>query len=377
MLLDPPCPRALVRDLHPLPSGPATLRSAVGKGTALTFALTLGLALLPAQSAAQSTAQSAAQSTAQSAAQSTAQAPAQAAAQAAATSEMRMNRTIETLEAGHPVFGLFTENLSLANARALATSQLDFIFIDMEHSPFDMATLRTFLLGMQDVRTVAAQGHPQMRVTPIVRIPMNGREPMQWAIKQVLDMGAFGIMVPFVDTREEALAVIQSMRYPQPRGSTIAAPLGQRGSSPGIASWLWGVPDYGQRADTWPLNPRGDLLAVLQIESPLGVENIEEIITVPGVGAIFIGPADLALQYGLPGSHPEVVAAIDRVLGACLRHDVPCGLTTNAGNVEDRLAQGFRFVTVGYWGDSGISAGTSNALDVARRASGRDGREDR
>jgi 4-hydroxy-2-oxoheptanedioate aldolase len=294
-------------------------------------------------------------------------------AHASAQQEVRMNRSIETLEAGLPVFGLFTANLSPQNARALATSDLDFLFIDMEHSPFDMETLQAFLLGMQNVRAVADQGHPQMRVTPLVRIPMNGREPMQWAIKQVLDMGAFGVVVPFVDTREEALAVVQAVRYPQARGSEIAEPHGLRGSSPGIASWFWGVPDYRARADTWPLNPRGDLLAVLQIETPTGVENIEEIASVPGVGAIFIGPSDLAQQYGLPGNHPEVVAAIDRVLAACIANDVPCGLTTSAGNVEARLAQGFRFVTVGYWGDAGISGGTANALDVARRASGRDG----
>lgn len=294
-----------------------------------------------------------------------------------AQQDVRMNRTIETLEAGHPVFGLFTANLSLQNARALAGSELDFLFIDMEHSPFDMEKLQTFLLGMQNARAVAQQGHPQMRVTPLVRLPMNGREPMQWAIKQVLDMGAFGVVIPFVDTAEEALAVIQAVRYPQPRGSEIAEPHGWRGSSPGIASWLWGVPDYRNRADTWPLNPRGDLLAVLQIETPAGVENIEEIVGVPGVGAIFIGPSDLAQQYGLPGNHPEVVAAIDRVLAACLAHDVPCGLTTSAGNVEARLAQGFRFVTVGYWGDAGIGGGTSEALGIARRASGRDGGEDR
>ncbi len=294
-----------------------------------------------------------------------------------AQQDVRMNRTIETLEAGHPVFGLFTANLSLQNARALAGSQLDFLFIDMEHSPFDMEKLQTFLLGMQDVRRVAQQGHPQMQVTPLVRLPMNGREPMQWAIKQVLDMGAFGVVIPFVDTAEEALAVVQAVRYPQARGSEIAEPHGWRGSSPGIASWLWGVPDYRDRADTWPLNPRGDLLAVLQIETPKGVENIEEIVAVPGVGAIFIGPSDLAQQYGLPGNHPEVVAAIDRVLAACLAHDVPCGLTTSAGNVEARLAQGFRFVTVGYWGDAGIGGGTSEALGIARRASGRDGGEDR
>lgn len=294
-----------------------------------------------------------------------------------AQQDVHMNRTIETLEAGHPVFGLFTANLSLQNARALAGSQLDFLFIDMEHSPFDMEKLQTFLLGMQDVRRVAQQGHPQMQVTPLVRLPMNGREPMQWAIKQVLDMGAFGVVIPFVDTAEEALAVVQAVRYPQARGSEIAEPHGWRGSSPGIASWFWGVPDYRDRADTWPLNPRGDLLAVLQIETPKGVENIEEIVAVPGVGAIFIGPSDLAQQYGLPGNHPEVVAAIDRVLAACLAHDVPCGLTTSAGNVEARLAQGFRFVTVGYWGDAGIGGGTSEALGVARRASGRDGGEDR
>lgn len=294
-----------------------------------------------------------------------------------AQQDVHMNRTIETLEAGHPVFGLFTANLSLQNARALAGSQLDFLFIDMEHSPFDMEKLQTFLLGMQDVRRVAQQGHPQMQVTSLVRLPMNGREPMQWAIKQVLDMGAFGVVIPFVDTAEEALAVVQAVRYPQARGSEIAEPHGWRGSSPGIASWFWGVPDYRDRADTWPLNPRGDLLAVLQIETPKGVENIEEIVAVPGVGAIFIGPSDLAQQYGLPGNHPEVVAAIDRVLAACLAHDVPCGLTTSAGNVEARLAQGFRFVTVGYWGDAGIGGGTSEALGVARRASGRDGGEDR
>jgi 4-hydroxy-2-oxoheptanedioate aldolase len=291
--------------------------------------------------------------------------------------DLRLNRTIQTLEEGHPVFGLFTANLSLQNARALATSDLDFIFIDMEHSPFDMETLRTFLLGMQDVRSVAAKGHPQMDVTPIVRIPMNGREQLQFLIKQVLDMGAFGVMVPFVDNREEALAVIRIMRYPQARGSRIAEPRGERGSSPGIASWFWGVPNYTTVADVWPHNPQGELLAVLQIETREGVENIDEIITVPGLGAIFVGPADLSLSYGVPGSHPDVVAAIDRVLRACLAHNVPCGITTNSNSVEERLAQGFSFVTIGYWSDAGISPEPANALGIARRAAGRDGSEDR
>ena len=286
---------------------------------------------------------------------------------------MRLNRTIETLEEGLPVFGLFTANLSQQNARALATSDLDFIFIDMEHSPFDMETLRTFLLGMIDAARIVEKGSPQMDVTPLVRIPQYGREKLQFLVKQVLDLGGFGIVFPFISTKEEALNAVASMRYPARRDDPQQEPRGTRGSSPGNARWFWGVSDYSQRADVWPLDPGGELLAVLQIESREGVENIEEILSVPGIGAIFIGPADLSISYGVPGSHPDVAAAIGRVLEACKAHDVPCGITTGAGSVEQRLAEGFRFVTIGYWSDAGISSSPAQALEIARRVSGRDG----
>ena len=286
-------------------------------------------------------------------------------------SEVRLNRSIQTLEQGAPVFGLFTENLSLANARGLARSGLDYIFIDMEHSPFDMAALRTFLLGMTDRQAIASQGHTQMRTTPIVRLPANGRNDPQWMVKQILDMGAFGVLFPYVETRAEAERAVRSMRYPQRQGSPLMEPLGERGSSPGIASWFWGVSDYTQRADVWPHNPNGELLAVLQIESAEGVRNAEAIVSTPGVSAIFVGPSDLAMSMGLPGSDPQVAAAIDQVLALCLQYDVPCGITASAGNVAARLEQGFRFPTVGYWGDAGISGGTANALEVARQAAGR------
>jgi 4-hydroxy-2-oxoheptanedioate aldolase len=74
---------------------------------------------------------------------------------------------------------------------------------------------------------------------------------------------------------------------------------------------------------------------------------------------------------GLPGNSPEVQGAIDSVLALCLRHNVPCGITTNASDVARRLAQGFRFPTVGYWGDAGIGGGVAEALRVAREAAGR------
>ncbi len=290
---------------------------------------------------------------------------------ALAQDDVRLNRSIQTLENGDPVFGLFTGNFSLANARALARSNLDYILIDMEHTAHDMETLQEFLLGMTDKMAIVRQGNAQMRTTPIVRLPANGRNDPEWLVKQILDIGAFGIMFPYVETGEEALRAVKAMRYPQPRGSEIAEPTGHRGSSPGVASWYWGAMDYVQRADTWPLNARGELLAVMQIESVAGVQNAEDIITTPGVGAIFVGPADLSMSMGLPGNHPEVQAAIDSVVELCKKHDVPCGITTNANDIRARLDQGFLMPTVGYWGDAGISGSTEANLRTAREHAGR------
>jgi len=284
-----------------------------------------------------------------------------------------LNRTIETLENDKPVFGIFTADFSLTNARALAGSDLDYIFIDMEHSPFNPETLRAFLLGMTDKARILEKGSVQMNVTPLVRIPMYGRENLQFLVKQVLDVGAFGIVFPFISTEEQAINAVASMRYPQQRGDAAPDPRGLRGASPGLATWFWGTADYMRRADVWPLDPAGDLLAVLQIESVEGVENIEDIAAVPGVGAIFIGPFDLSISYGVMGQsdHPELVAGMKRVLAACKANNIPCGLTTNAATVERYLEEGYTFVTVGYWNDAGISSAPADALEVGRRASGR------
>ncbi|MBX3705266.1 MAG: hypothetical protein KF911_01445 [Pseudomonadales bacterium] len=288
--------------------------------------------------------------------------------------EVRLNRSIETLAAGKPVFGMFTGNFSLASARGLARSDLDFIFIDMEHAPFNVETLQAFLVGMTDKARLLENGHGQMAVTPLVRIPMNGRESLQWQVKQVLDAGAFGVVFPYVETREEAEQAVRAMRYPQRRGDPAVEPAGLRGSGASIATWFWGAADYAERADVWPLDPRGELLAVIQIESRRGVENIEEIALVPGIGAIFVGPADLSLSYGNPGSRddPEIAAAMRKVLGVCKARNIPCGLTTSQETVAEYLAEGYSFVTVGFWDDAGISDRPATALRIGRRAAGRD-----
>ncbi len=282
----------------------------------------------------------------------------------------RLNKAIELLENDEPAFGLLSFDYSLNNARSLARSGLDFIIIDMEHAPFDVERIREFLLGMTDKRAIIEKGSLQPNVVPFVRIPAIGSEDVLSQVKQALDVGAYGVMFPSVNNAAEAEMAIRASRYPQLSGADDYEPAGLRGRNPSNAVWYWGIRDYHAKADLWPLDPNGELLAIIQIETPEGVENIEEIISVPGTGVIFIGPADLSTAMGFASAAaPEVEAAIQTVLGSCLAHNVPCAITTNANTVEARLEQGFRFVTVGL--DGGLSTRTQNALDRGRSASGR------
>ena len=286
-------------------------------------------------------------------------------------SAQRLNKLIELFENDQPAFGVLSFDYSLNNARAMASSGLDFLFIDMEHAPFDIERLRLFLLGMTDKRSIIEKGNLQPNVVPLVRIPAaGGAEELIAQAKQVLDVGVFGIFFPAVHTREQAELAVRATRYPQYNDAPDYEPTGLRGRNPSNATWYWGVRDYHAKADVWPLDPQGELLAMMFIESRAGVENIEEIITVPGLGGIFIGPSDLSTSMGYTSpAAPEVEQAIQTVLGACLEHDVPCAITTGHGSVQQRIEQGFRFVTVG--ADGGLNTGASNALRLGREAAGR------
>lgn len=292
-------------------------------------------------------------------------------AAASAQDDARLNKLIHLFENDQPAFGVLSFDYDLANARSMATSGLDFLFIDMEHAPFDIERLRIFLLGMTNKRSIQEKGNLQPDVVPFVRIPAAaGTDETIAQVKQVLDVGVYGVFFSSIGTREQAELAVRATRYPQYNGAEDFEPAGLRGRNPSNAAWYWGVRDYHARADVWPLDPQGELLAMMFIESAEGVENIEEIISVPGVGAIFIGPSDLSTSMGYTSpAAPEVEAAIQTVLAACLAHDVPCAITTNARTVKDRIAQGFRFVTVGT--DGGLSAGASNALRLGREAAGR------
>ena len=278
-----------------------------------------------------------------------------------------LSSVVDKLARGERVFGVSTYDLSLENARSLARADIDYVYVDMEHGPMDFTALHSFLLGMIDKQAIAESGSLRQRVTPLVRIAPYGREASAWAVKQALDIGLMGIIFPSIETPEQALAAVRSMRYPQRRDSTYPEPPGQRGSGAGIATWFWGLSgaDYTQRADLWPLNPGGDLVALMMIESAAGVRNAAAIAAVPGVTGFFIGPSDLSNSLGVPRDAPEVEEAIQTIVDACLAHDVACAITASAADMPRRIAQGFRILGAGRAG-GGLSAGNDAAVRAGR-----------
>ena len=288
-------------------------------------------------------------------------------AMAQSPGRVRLNKVIDLLEKNEKrPLGIFSFNLSARSGAAIASAPLDFVIVDLEHTPYDPSRLESYLLGMIDKRQIATAGSLQPPVTPIIRLPANGREHVEYLIKQVLDLGAFGVVVPHVGNREDALAAVRAMRYPQHRDSPDMAPEGRRGVGYGWAARYWGLSgaEYAARADLWPLDPNGELLLWCMIESREGVEHADEIASTPGVSGIFLGPSDLAASLGVTEDHAAVAEATQRVVDACKKAGVPCGTLVSGAAVADRLKQGFRFLAVG--SDAGISAGVQRALDIGR-----------
>jgi 4-hydroxy-2-oxoheptanedioate aldolase len=272
---------------------------------------------------------------------------------------------IERLAQGQVVFGASNEDMSLENARSLATADLDWVYIDYEHAPINFETLRMFLLGMIDRAEAARTGSVQPKVTPLARFAPYAREGSEWAVKQGLDQGLMGAIFNSVETRDQALRAVRAMRYPQRRGSAFMEPAGLRGSGPDNALWFWGISgaDYAQRADLWPLNPAGDLIAIMMIETAEGVRNADAIASVPGVAGFYIGPTDLSNSLGVAPGSPDTEAAIQTILKTCLARKVACGITASAADMPRRVKEGFKIL-----GGGGIAGGLPAPIDAAVRA---------
>jgi 4-hydroxy-2-oxoheptanedioate aldolase len=270
-----------------------------------------------------------------------------------------LNPTIEKLAAGKPVFGAIISDLSMTSARTWARSGADYVWIDMEHSPLNMDAVNQFVAYANDKAYVAKRGDTQPRISIVARFPPYGGSD-NWIVKQALDIGLMGVVFNTVNNKDEAIAAVRSMRYPPQRNdpATQKGPAGMRGFAPGGALWNWGISgaEYQRRADLWPLNPNGDLLASVMIETREAVKNIDEIASVPGVGVIEAAAGgDLSNDLGIAnqGNSPEVEALRQTILKACLAHNVVCGILANGkAQIDQRLKEGWRFITT----PSGTSA---------------------
>ena len=282
-----------------------------------------------------------------------------------AQAPLHLNRLVEKLAAGQVAFGVSNEDMSLENARTLAAEDLDWVYIDYEHAPMNFETLRMFLVGMIDRAEAARKGNTQPKVTPLARFAPYAREGNEWVIKQALDQGLMGVIFNGVETGDQALRYVRAMRYPQRRGSPHMEPAGLRGSGPDNALWFWGLPmaEYMRHADLWPLNPAGDLIAIMMIETAEGVRNVDAIARVPGVGGLFLGPTDLSNSMGVAPGSPETEAAVQTVLKACLAHKVACAITASAADMPRRIKEGFRILGAG-----AVAGGLPAASDAALRA---------
>lgn len=208
-------------------------------------------------------------------------------------------------------------------ARLMKTAGFDFLFIDLEHGSTSVETAFTISVAALDAG-----------ISPIVRVP---HMDLKLATR-CLDGGALGIVVPHVDTPEEARAVVDALRY---------APLGHRSIGGGFPQF--GFAPVPAMEAVKSLNEA--TLVVVMIETPRAVENAEAIAAVPGIDVLLMGTNDLCLEMGIPGQlgDPRVAAAIDTVVAACKRHGKWAGLGGVYGKsqLEPYVARGMRFILAG------------------------------
>lgn len=237
---------------------------------------------------------------------------------------MRTNHVKAKLTKGEPVLGSWISLPSVQVARLMAQMGFDWLLIDAEHSAHNPSLVGDMIATIADARTCA----------PFVRVPYNSVEWFKWA----LDAGAWGVLVPMVNTREEAQQAVSWSKYP---------PIGTRSMGGAFASYGFGTTDrtrYFQAAND-------EIMVMLQIESVQGLENLDDILSVPGVDVAFVGPNDLHLQLGLPpsteGGEPEFTAALKRIETAARNYHVATGIFCSTGEAAaQRINEGFQMVNV-------------------------------
>lgn len=229
---------------------------------------------------------------------------------------MRPNPLRARWAAGEPAIGGWLTIPNQLTAEMTAAADLDYVCIDMQHGLIDYSDVVHMLTA------VTAGG-----VTPIVRVPENSIANISTA----LDAGAIGVIVPLVNTVEEAASVVSACRYP---------PAGERSYGAIRAAAVEG-PDYYDRAND-------EVVCIPMIETVEAVDDLDDILSIPGIDVAYVGPSDLSISMGYwPGTAAApFLAMLDRIVEACDRHGVVPAIQASPSTAADRLARGFRMVTV-------------------------------
>ena len=233
---------------------------------------------------------------------------------------MRPNLVRQKLNAGEVVIGCFVGFPSPEVVELCGHSGYDFVLIDAEHGAITPASAYHMVLAAEATGTV-----------PLIRVPHN--EPS--IILRYMDIGAAGVMVPQINSAAEARAVVQAVKY-HPQGNRGLAPT--RAASYGFGATLSEYTEISNR----------ETIVIAQIENIVGVEKVPEILDVPGIDVLLIGPSDLAQSLGYPGQlgHPEVLEAIERICEMCQGSDVALGTIAADAQTTNRLIErGFRMIT--------------------------------
>lgn len=225
------------------------------------------------------------------------------------------------LLSGDTVVGTWCNSGSTVIAELLAACGFDYVCVDVEHSAVDLPQT-------QQLFQAITSGSPQC--APIVRL-----HGVDYAlVKRYLDAGARGVVCPLINSRADAELLVTAVKYP---------PLGRRGVGFCRAN------QFGLRVTDEFAVANDEILTAVQIEHVDGVRNIDEILAVPGIDAVFIGPYDLTASMGITAQfdHPDYLAARARILAACRRHDVVAGIHVvqpDTGELLQRAAEGYRLL---------------------------------
>jgi 4-hydroxy-2-oxoheptanedioate aldolase len=228
-----------------------------------------------------------------------------------------MDTMREIWNQGRPTFGAWLSSPSSVNAEVAAQVGFDYVCCDNQHGALD------YQVTVSMIQAIELGGG-----NPIVRVPWN--EP--GIIGKVLDAGAQGVIVPMVNTAEEAASVVRSACYP---------PIGARSFGPMMVGGR--VRNYASMAN--------DIVAVVpMVETVEALRNLDEILATPGISAVYVGPADLSFSLGLPPQNnddrSEFTEALLRITSACRNAGVVPGIHASGALAERRLEQGFRMITV-------------------------------